>query len=112
VRSRGLDDLSYPELEKFVLTSLTGECNWLKQRDRGSERLVVDRSAKIRLLDFLDDRWVIIIPEIGPPTIWDAQESPPKPYTLPDSHVLRSANLDAVAVIDPSQGDIVIGLQK
>jgi len=72
----------------------------------------VDGYTKIRLSDVLDDRWVIIIPEIGSPAIWDTQESPPRLYMLPDSHALRSTTLDAVAVIDPSQGDIIIGLRK
>lgn len=89
-----------------------GEYRWLKRRDRGSERFIVDRCTRVRLLDVLDDRWVVIVPEIGSPTIWDTQENPPKLYMLPDSHALRSATLDAIAVVDPSQGDIVIGFQK
>ena len=72
----------------------------------------MDGYTKIRLSDVLDDRWVIIIPEIGSPAIWDTQENPPRLYMLPDSHALRSTTLDAVAVIDPSQGDMIIGLQK
>jgi len=68
----------------------------------------------IPLLEFLNDRWVISVPEIGPPTIWDAQEDLPVLYKLPESasHFFRDETLAAGAVVDPHQGDIIIALRR
>jgi len=90
------------------------ERRWLKRRDPGLTLFTGDKHSRIRFLHILDDRWVIIIPETGPPAIWDARENPPKPYKLPESmlYAFQDETIDATAAIDPYQGDIIIGLRK
>ena len=74
----------------------------------------MDEHSSINLLGFLDDRWVISIPTTGPPTIWDTQRDPVTLYKLSESasHFFQDETSNATAVIDPHQGDIVIGLRR
>ena len=113
LRSCNLDNLSYPELEKVVLDSRVAEHRWLKPRGASLTLLSVNKHSKIHLLDFLDDRWVISVLSTGP-TIWDTREHPPKLCKLSVSapHAFWDPIVDAVAGVDPHQGDVIIGLRK
>ncbi|KAF9649209.1 hypothetical protein BDM02DRAFT_1948733 [Thelephora ganbajun] len=112
LRSRHLDSLSYPELENAVLHSCMVEHWWLKERK--AVFTLPAMNSSYRLLDFLDDRWVISIPVNGSPVIWDTREIPPKLYQLCEStsHAFRTETSGATVAVDPHQGDIIIGLRK
>ena len=88
--------------------SWMAELRWLERREPG---LVLSERSSVRLLDFLDDRWIISIPPSGPPTIWDTREEPPK-LREPTSRSFWDAIWSATVAVDPHQGDIVIGLWK
>ena len=113
LRSRNLDDLSYPELEKAVFRSNMAERQRLKWWKAKVKLSTTDVRPSI-LLGFLDDRWIISVPETGPPTIWDAQEDLPVLYKLPESasHFFQDETFAAKAVVDPHQGDIIIALRR
>lgn len=113
LRSRCLENLSYPELEEAVSISYVAEHRWLKQRGPGST-LFAGGWGRISLLTVLDDRWVVVIPERGTPAIWDIRDDPPKPRNLSKSmlNVFEGRVLEAIATVDPSQGNIFIGLRK
>lgn len=87
---------------------------WLKRRDPDFTSFAREGHSNIRLLDFLDDRWVISIPAIGLPSIWDTLENPPKLCKLSESmlHSFQDKTIDALAAVDPCRGDIIIGLGK
>lgn len=87
------------------------ERQWLKRRYPSLILFAGDKHSRVRLLDILDDRWVIIIPEKHPPAIWDTRENPPKSYKLSESmlHAFQGETIDTAAAIDPHQGDIIIG---
>ena len=108
LRSRSPDSLSYHELEKAVLHSCAAECRWLKWRGPG---LTLLASVRLRLLGFLDDRWVISIPATGLPTIWDTQEDPPRLWETTFYH-FQDDILGATVAVDPYKGDIIMGLRK
>ena len=91
-----------------MLHSCAVEYRWLKWRGPG---LTLLASTRLRLLDFLDDRWVVSIPAKGPPTIWDTQENPPTLWE-PTSYPFRDEILEATAAVDPQKGDIIMGLRK
>jgi len=114
LRSRNLDNLSYPELEKAVSISHIAERGWMKQRDPSLTLPTGDKRYTIRSLHVLDDRWAVIIPGTGPHVIWDIQENPPKPYKLPEpvSSAFQDEAGGARAAIDPYQGDIIIGFWR
>ena len=114
LRSRNLDDLSHLELEKAVFRSNMAERQRLKWWKAEVKLSTTRVRSFIPLLKFLDDRWVILVPETGLPTIWDAQEYLPVLYKLPESasHVFQDETLAAKAVIDPHQGDIIIALRR
>ena len=80
---------------------------WLKWRGPG---LTILTSTRLRLLSFLDDRWIVSIPMKGPPTIWDTQENPPKLWET--SYNFQDTVLAATAAVDPHTGDIIVGLRK
>lgn len=109
LRSRPLESLSYPELEKAVLHSCAVEKQWLRRRGPGLPLSAMCEGTTVRFLGFLDDRWVISVPSIGPPAIWDTRESPPKLCESTSRLFLREIRTASV-VVDPSQDDIVIGL--
>ena len=111
LRSCRLDSLSYPELEEAVLDSYRVEHRWLKRREPSLTLPAVGRQFNIRLLEFLDDRWIVSIPTIGSLTIWDIQESPPK-LCESASRFPGGEIRGATVVVDPDQGDIIIGLRK
>lgn len=85
----------------------------MKPRGASLTLLSVNKHSKIHLLDFLDDRWVISILSTGP-TVWDTREHPPKLCELSVSvpHGFWDHIVDAVAGVDPHQGDVIIGLRK
>ena len=87
------------------------EHQWLKRREHTLTLYAIFEHSWTRLLDFLDDRWVIHIPTLGLPTIWDTRENPPKLLELPSRYFL-DGSWDATTAVDPRQGDIIIGLQK
>jgi len=91
-----------------VLHSCAVGRQWLKWRGPG---LTLLASVRLRLLGFLDDRWVISIPALGPPTIWDTQENPPKLWETM-LYDFQDETLDATVAVDPHKGDIVMGLRK
>ena len=108
-----MESLSYPELEEAVSISYVAERRWLKRRGPSSTLLARGR-GKICLQAVLDDKWVVIIPEKGTPTIWDIRDDPPKSRHISKSmlSIFEGRVLEATAAVDPSQGDIVIGLWK
>jgi hypothetical protein len=114
LRSCHLDDLSYPGLEKAVLHFHIAEYQWLKRRGVGVRLSTTDERSSICLLGFLDDRWIISVPTIGPPAAWDTREDPPMLYKLSESvsRFFRDETPHAATVIDPHKGDIIIGLQR
>lgn len=107
LRSRRLDSLSYLELKEAVLNSCRVEDQWLKRRDPRVIPRTMFEYADTILLDFLDDRWIISIPKSGQTIIRDAQENPPKLCKW-TSNILRGGTQNAVATVDPHQGDIII----
>lgn len=110
IRFRRLESLSYQELEDAVLDSCRVERQWMRWREPGLTLSVMDEHFYIRLLDFLDDRWIISAPSGGPPTIWDARENPPKLYErmLP----FRGAVWGTTAAANPHQGGTIIALRE
>ena len=106
LRSRCLESLSCPELEEAVLDSCRVENQWLKRREVGLTTSTIWGNFNIRFLNFLHDRWVLSIPNKGPPTIWDTRESPPKLC----KRVLPSFRGFTLAAVDPHQGDTIIAV--
>lgn len=98
-----------------MLHSYAVERQWLKRRGPGLTLLAMDEALgmhlRLRLLGFLDDRWVVSIPAKGPPTIWDTQENPPKLWE-PTSYPFQDETMDAAVAVDPHKGDIIVGLRK
>ena len=97
-----------------MLDSCRVERQWLKQREPDPTLPAMGRQSGIRfrvLLEFLDDRWIVSIPTIGPPTIMDTREHPPKSYELMPQSSLDETQ-EATAVVDLDQGDIIIVLLK
>ena len=113
LRSRRLESLSHPELEEAVLDSCRVEHQWLKRRGVSLTASTMCGNFNIRFLNFLHDRWVLSIPNEGPPTIWDTRENPPK---LCDpklcERVLPSFRGFALAAVDPHQGDTIIAVRE
>lgn len=90
-----------------MLDSCKVEDQWLKRRDPRVILRTRSRHAGIVLLDFMDDRWIISIPQSGPPIIWDAREDPPKLCKW-TSNFLRGGTKNALVTVDPHQGDMII----
>jgi len=90
------------------------ERRWLERRHPYLMPLTGDRQTIIRLLQLLDDRWVISIRATGLPAIWDILEDPPQPYKLSESasHCFQDGAMRAVAAVDPHQGDVIIGFRS
>ena len=91
-----------------MLDSCRVERRWLKRREPGLLLFAMEEGSSIRLLDFLDDRWIVSIPSNGPPIIWDTHKNTPS-LCVPMSHSYET--LDAAVAVDPLQGDVVIVLR-